>query len=191
MKIGILALQGAVQPHVAKLTALGAEVVEVRRASHLASVSGIILPGGESTTMIHLLKLNSLWEPLVEFTSQRPSWGICAGSILLAKKVTHPEQVSLNQMDIAVTRNAYGRQNESFIAPLKSLPAWDGPVVEGVFIRAPKIDSVGPGVQALLAHDDEIVMAKEGHLVASTFHPELTESDFLHRYFANLCQSHR
>lgn len=188
MKIGILALQGAVLPHQEKLKSIGIESVEVRRAPQLAQIQGIILPGGESTTMIHLLHLNQLWDALREFAAKKPTWGICAGSILLARSVVHPRQESLDVMDISVTRNAYGRQNESFISALTPLTDWKEPGVEGVFIRAPRIDALGKNVTPLLAHESEVVMAREGNRLASTFHPELTDNDSVHRYFAKLCQ---
>ncbi len=191
MKIGVLALQGAVQAHASVLEKLGIESVAVRRASDLSSLSGIILPGGESTTMIHLLKLNALWEPLKDFIETRPTWGVCAGSILLAKEVAHPAQVSFGVMDISVERNAFGRQNESFISALRPTQHWpqDEPL-EGIFIRAPRIRKLGPSVRTLLEWHDESVMVEEAHLLASTFHPELTEQVSVHQYFIERCNNH-
>ncbi len=188
MKIGILALQGAVEPHELKLKQLGVEVCKVRRPEQLVGLSGIILPGGESSTMLHLLKLNQLWEPLSEFISQKPTWGICAGAILLAKHVSHPEQASFQAIDINVERNAYGRQNESFISEVLPTEDWynDKPV-EGVFIRAPKILNVNSPAKTLLTFNNEPVMVEENNILASTFHPELTESNQIHQYFVQKC----
>lgn len=186
MRIGILALQGAVQPHEDKLRALGIETRQVRTPEQLDGLSGIILPGGESSTMLHLLKLNSLWEPLARFIKERPTWGLCAGCILLAKEVSHPAQPSFQAIDISVTRNAYGRQNESFIDRLKSETGEES--IEGVFIRAPRITRVGPGVQKLYSYKDETVMARQEQVWVSTFHPELTDSPLLHHKFIETCQ---
>lgn len=185
MRIGILSLQGAVEPHAIKLQLLGAETVNVRRAAHLEGLDGIILPGGESTTMLHLLHLNELWEPLLTFTRTRPTWGVCAGSILLAKRVTNPVQESLGVLDIEVERNAYGRQINSFIAPLKAVG--DAPEIEGVFIRAPRIRAVFGDTKVLYHYENEPVMVEERHLLASTFHPELSQGTRAHEYFLRKC----
>ena len=184
MKVGILALQGAVKPHAEKLSELGITPIEVRTPSDLNDLSGIILPGGESSAMIHLLKLNRLWEPLSEFARYKPTWGVCAGSILLAKSVTNPLQESLALMDIEVIRNGYGRQNESFVDEISATKAWKGnSTFEGIFIRAPRITTLSQDVQVLFLHKNEPVMVQQGHLMASTFHPELTSSTELHQYF--------
>lgn len=188
MKIGILALQGAVHPHEEKLQGLGVTPVQVRRTHDLDGLSGIILPGGESTTMLHLLELNALWEPLQRFTSEYPTWGVCAGTILLAKRVEHPGQKSLAQLDITAERNAYGRQNESFVDAISGTAKWSGtPQFEGIFIRAPRIRNVGSSATVLFHHRDEPVMVEEKHLLASTFHPELTDSSAIHEYFISKC----
>jgi 5'-phosphate synthase pdxT subunit len=194
MKIGVLALQGAVQPHQEKLAQLQIEAVPVRTAAQLAGLSGIILPGGESSTMLHLLKLNQLWDPLKQFLSQKPGWGLCAGAILLARHVTAPEQASLALVDITVARNAFGRQLDSFIDTLSPTDAWKARVgssaatpIEGVFIRAPRITAVGAAANVLFQWKQEPVMVQQGNLLASTFHPELTDSVRLHDYFASLC----
>jgi len=190
VKVGILALQGAVEPHARILERVGAEVVRVRKPNELLGLSGMILPGGESTAMIHLLKLNHLWEPLKNFVVAKPVWGVCAGAILLAKEVTHPKQESLQATDVTVARNAFGRQNESFTAQLEIGPAWTGAEsMEGVFIRAPRFTRVGPEVSVLFKHQGEAVMVEEGKRLASTFHPELTESLAIHHYFITKCES--
>lgn len=188
MKIGILALQGAVTPHAEKLAELGAEPVEVRTPADLVGLRGIILPGGESSSMIKLLKLNRLWEPLAEFAAHHPTWGVCAGAILLASEVSHPVQESLAKLDIAVSRNAFGRQNESFIDQLEPTNDWlDDESLEGVFIRAPRITKVTGGAKTLLAWRAEPVMVEQGHLMASTFHPELSAGTKIHAYFLKKC----
>ena len=192
MRIGILDLQGAVVPHRTKLESLGIEPVSVKRSEHLENLAGIILPGGESSAMIHLAKLNSIWEPLKTFVQNKPAWGICAGSILLARNVSHPAQESLEAMDISIERNGYGRQNESFIRELTPTAHWELGPVEGVFIRAPIIRETDAKVKTLLTHNregtSEPVLVREGNLLASTFHPELTSSNKLHQYFINLCR---
>jgi pyridoxal 5'-phosphate synthase pdxT subunit len=188
MKVGILAVQGAVQPHVEKLKSLKVEPVLVRTPEALSQISGIILPGGESSAMIHLLKLTRLWDPLKEFVQMKPAWGVCAGVILLAKDVSHPVQESLDAIDISVTRNAYGRQNESFIDQVKPTERWpDKNLVEGVFIRAPRITRMGSNVKTLLTHREDAVLVEENNILATTFHPELTESASLHKYFIEKC----
>jgi pyridoxal 5'-phosphate synthase pdxT subunit len=188
LRVGILALQGAVQPHRAKLARLGADVLLVRDAAELAACRGLILPGGESTTMLKLIHTYALWQPLLDFAAQRPLWGVCAGSILMAEHVEQPAQESLAVMPITVRRNAYGRQNESFIAhfPLR-LPGQPPGDQEGVFIRAPQVISHGPDV-AVLAEcaGMPVALAYRQHLT-TTFHPELAQSDALHRHFLRLC----
>jgi len=189
MLIGILALQGAVEPHAVKLDSLGVKTRPVKKIDDLDGLSGLILPGGESSTMIHLLKLHGLWGNLEDFARRKPVWGLCAGAILLAKKVSSPAQESLGALDISVTRNAYGRQTESFVDslvpmnPLKNLEP-----CEGVFIRAPRIEQVGQKVEILYEWSHEPVMVQQGFTLASTFHPELTESNQLHKYFLSLCE---
>jgi pyridoxal 5'-phosphate synthase pdxT subunit len=191
MKIGILALQGAVEPHEKMLASLGASSIQVRKPEHLKSLSGIILPGGESTTMLHILKLNSLWEPLREFVDEKPTYGVCAGSILLAKKVFHPEQASLEAMNFEVTRNAYGRQAESFIAELDPKgELFSGEKFSGIFIRAPKFTNLGANVRTLLEFKNEPVLIEQGHLLAGAFHPELGSDTRIHAYFLHKCETH-
>jgi 5'-phosphate synthase pdxT subunit len=188
-KVGILALQGAVAPHARVLERVGASVVLVRKPEHLEGLAGIILPGGESSAMIHLLRLNAVWEPLKKFVQTKPVLGVCAGAILLAKKVTHPEQDSLGALDIEVARNAFGRQVDSFIAPLEPTAQSPLPTVDGVFIRAPKITKVGASVRVLLQYQGEPVMVEQGKRLAASFHPELTDSLAIHHYFVTLCES--
>ena len=190
MVVGILALQGAVKPHELKFKALGVETLQVRTPAELTKVDGIVLPGGESTAMIHIAKRNQIWEPLKLFVNTKPAWGICAGAILLAKTVSHPAQDSLGVLDVLVQRNAYGRQIDSFIGALAPTEHWpeEAGSVSGVFIRAPIFRDIGAGVKPLLRHKDQVVMVEQENLIASTFHPELTESTRIHHYFVNIIQ---
>ncbi|MDH4225495.1 MAG: pyridoxal 5'-phosphate synthase glutaminase subunit PdxT [Deltaproteobacteria bacterium] len=197
MRIGVLALQGAVSPHREKLAAAGAEMVPVRLPEDLAGLQGLILPGGESTTLLNLLGHTGLMEPIRAFAGSHPLWGICAGAILLARQVENPAQPCLGVMDVTIRRNDYGRQNESFITQLAvTLPAETESVPgqshleEGVFIRAPKIIRAGEGVVVLSRHQGSPVAvfsgSSAGHL-ATTFHPELSAGHLFHRYFAAVC----
>jgi len=189
MQIGILALQGAVRPHEVKLQKLGVSTIQVKRTDDLKKITGLILPGGESSAMIHLLKLDGLWDAVKQFVQIQPSWGLCAGAILLAHEVESPSQESFQALDIGVIRNAYGRQTESFIAPLNPAPQCKiQESVEGVFIRAPKIKRFGEKVRPLFNLNHEPVMVQSGHTLASTFHPELSDGSILHQYFVNLCK---
>lgn len=190
VRVGILALQGAVAPHRAKLEALGLEAPSVRVAADLDGCAGLILPGGESTTMLKLMGDYHLKPALLEFAQRRPLWGVCAGSILLAERVENPPQESLALLPITVRRNAYGRQNESFIARVTlQLPGEAPADQEAVFIRAPQIVAVRPGVTVLAEHGGLPVVVQHGRHLASTFHPELSAGDRLHRHFAQLCQA--
>jgi len=195
MKVGILAVQGSVQPHEEKLKTLGVSSLQVRYPEQLTEISGIILPGGESTSMIQLLKLNQVWNPLKEFVKTNPTWGICAGSILLASRVTNPMQECLEALEIEIERNSYGRQNESFIDKLTPNEVWKSfcsktDPIEGVFIRAPKFKKIQSDIQVLFEHRGEAVMIQKNQCLASTFHPELTDSTLIHQYFLNLCGQH-
>jgi 5'-phosphate synthase pdxT subunit len=179
-KVGILSLQGCIDPHANHLRALGAEVVFVRNPSDLDGIEGLILPGGESTTMIHVAKTFGLWEPLRAASERMPFWGICAGSILMARKVENPEQESLGVMDIHVRRNAYGRQLESFQATVSLSAGGNEPAV---FIRAPKFVSWGSGVKVAGKIGDEISFLDDGMHLVTAFHPELTDSGWFHKLF--------
>jgi 5'-phosphate synthase pdxT subunit len=177
--IGVLALQGDFEAHRKALERAGARAVEVRGAAELEQVDGLVIPGGESTTMLKLLRSDNLLELLREFGRRRPIFGTCAGAILLASRVTHPEQESLGLVDIDVERNAYGRQVESRVALLDV----EGGPLEAVFIRAPIIRRAGPAVRVLARYNGDPVLVEQGiHLVA-TFHPELTEDSRVHRLF--------
>ncbi|HEU4391374.1 MAG TPA: pyridoxal 5'-phosphate synthase glutaminase subunit PdxT [Blastocatellia bacterium] len=180
MKIGVLALQGDFAAHARMLGRLGAEAVEVRDAASLESVEALVIPGGESSTMLKLITDESLTNPITDFArSGRPVFGTCAGAILLARRVRNPEQPSLNLIDIDVARNAYGRQVDSFVAAVDT--ELDGGPLEAVFIRAPRITGVGPGVEVLASHRGEPVLVRSGSIMAGTFHPELTDDTRVHR----------
>ena len=192
MKIGILALQGGFAEHQAVLETLGVEVAQVRLPQHLAGLDGLIIPGGESTTIGRLAVDFDLMQPLRLFGREHAIWGTCAGAIFLSKNAGR-EQPLLGLMDITIARNAFGRQAESFEADL-DVPALlkvdplDRPF-HTVFIRAPLIESVGQGVEIFAQLEDgRIVAARQGHLLATSFHPELTGDDRFHRYFLELAK---
>jgi 5'-phosphate synthase pdxT subunit len=191
MKIGVLALQGAFVEHEKILTRIGVEVVEVRLPEHLENLDGLIIPGGESTTIGKVARQWELLEPLRAFArSGCPLWGTCAGMIFIAKDVVDgkPDQPLLALMDVTVRRNAFGRQVDSFEADL-DVPALGNEPFHAVFIRAPFIERVGEEVKVLARLDDGTVVAvRQGNLLATAFHPELTEDDRFHRYFLNLSE---
>lgn len=182
--IGILALQGDFLEHRQSLERLGVPAVEVRRPEQLEEIDGLIIPGGESTTIGKLMVAFDLLEPLRErIAAGWPVWGTCAGAILLAKDIGGLDQPVLATMDISVRRNAFGRQIDSFEVDL-DIPQLGPPPLRAVFIRAPRIVDAGPGVEVLARLDDgTIAAARQGHLMATAFHPELTPDTRVHRYF--------
>jgi 5'-phosphate synthase pdxT subunit len=180
-RVGVLAMQGDFQAHERALTRAGAEAVEVRSAADLDGVEGLVIPGGESTTMMKLLEQENLLDPLREFGRERPIFGTCAGAIVLAREVTNSPQASLGLMDIEVERNAYGRQLDSRIAHLKS-ERIEGDL-EAVFIRAPIIRRVGGNAHVLATYQGDPVLVEQGRHLAATFHPELTEDSRVHLMF--------
>lgn len=186
MKIGVLALQGAFIEHVKKLRELGAEAVEVRKPGDLEGLDGLIIPGGESTTIGKLAVTYGLIEPLRQFAQEKPTWGTCAGMIFLAKDIGIDRQPILGLMDITVNRNAFGRQVDSFEADLSVSQLGDEPF-HAVFIRAPVVTKAGEGVDVLATVENgQIVAAQSGHLLATAFHPELTADNRFHEYFLQL-----
>ena len=186
MKIGVLALQGAFIEHEKKLRELGAEAVEVRLPEDLEGLDGLIIPGGESTTIGKLAVEYGLVEPLREFAQEKPTWGTCAGMIFLAKDIGIDKQPILGLMDIHVNRNAFGRQVDSFEADLQVSKLGDAPF-HAVFIRAPLVTHAGMGVDVLATLDDgRIVAVQSGHLLATAFHPELTADNRFHQYFLDM-----
>jgi 5'-phosphate synthase pdxT subunit len=185
VRVGVLALQGAFREHIVALEALGVSVVAVRLPEQLDGCAGLVIPGGESTAIGKLMDTYGFYEPIAARHSRGMAiWGTCAGAILLAKSVLDAVegQRSLGLMDITVRRNAYGRQSESFEAPLDVAGVAGGPYT-GVFIRAPWIEDVGEAVSVLARHGDRIVAAREGDLMATSFHPELTGDPRIHKYF--------
>jgi pyridoxal 5'-phosphate synthase pdxT subunit len=183
--IGVLALQGAFREHGAMLRRLGARVVEVRLPSDLAGLDGLVIPGGESTTMGKLMDTFGLTAPLRAFAAEHPVFGTCAGLIMLATRTVEGSQTLLGLMDITVRRNAFGRQVRSFEAPvdLCLLGEADSAVFPGVFIRAPWVEESGPDVQVVARCDEHIVGVRQGHMLGVAFHPELTDDARLHEYF--------
>ena len=185
MKIGILAIQGDFEAHAKMLERMGVEHVFVRTPEDLAGVNGLILPGGESTTHLKVMTEEGLLGPVQNFAKQGGAFfGTCAGAILLAKEVHRPEQKSLGLLDISVLRNGYGRQLASDVRKGESKLS-DQPI-EMVFIRAPIIDRVGPGVEVLAENEGLPVMVRQGRILAATFHPELTSDTTVHDYFVKI-----
>jgi 5'-phosphate synthase pdxT subunit len=183
-RIGVLALQGDYAAHAEALVEAGAISVEVRKREQLDGLDGLIIPGGESTTMLKFLERRGLFDDLKNFCSARPVFGTCAGAILLAREVRNPEQKSLGLLDAVVERNAYGRQIDSSIVFADSkLP---GEKLEMVFIRAPRIIETGPEVEVLANRDSLPTLVRQGHLMAATFHPELTRDRRVHQVFVDL-----
>lgn len=188
-RIGVLAIQGDYAAHAEALAEAGAEPVEVRKPSQLAGLDGLVLPGGESTTMLKFLGRHHFFEVLQEFCRTKPVFATCAGTILLAREVLNPSQRSLGVLDAAVERNAYGRQIDSAIVTEEtSLPG--GPL-EMVFIRAPRIVSTGEGVEVLAEREGFPVLVRQGRVMAATFHPELSRDRRVHRLFVEAVAASR
>ena len=184
-KVGVLALQGASQRHIEALTALGAHAVEVRTPEDLSGVDALVLPGGESTTMSRLLDLSGLFDPIADrLAAGMPAFGTCAGLILLAREVLdgRPDQRSFGVLDVAVRRNAFGRQVDSFETTL-DVAGVAGTGFPAVFIRAPVVERVGDGVEVLAALDGVPVLCRQGPVLAAAFHPELSDDLRLHGVF--------
>lgn len=187
MKIGILGFQGAIIEHQRHIEKLGHETVNVKYPEQLEQIDGIILPGGESTTIGKLLVRTGMKKPLIaKIKAGLPVWGTCAGMILLAKELENDPMVHLGVMDITVRRNAYGTQIDSFDTDM-IIPAVDSKALSLVFIRAPYITKVGEGVEVLCEVKGHVVAARERNMLVTSFHPELTESSSFHCYFAAMC----
>ena len=184
MKIGVLAIQGDYEAHKSRLEQLGAEVVLVRKPEQLDAIDGIVIPGGESSTFLKLLG-EAGFEKLKDFVRLKPTFGTCAGAILLAKEVENPKQLGLGAIDIDIRRNAYGRQIDSSI---REGLFRDAPI-EMVFIRAPRIERLGPGVEVLATESKDPVVVRQGKTMAATFHPELSADPRIHRAFLDLVQN--
>lgn len=188
-RIGVLALQGDFEAHEKAFQEAGAQTSQVRTGADLERIDALVIPGGESTTMLKLLEIESLMEPLREFGLRKPIFGTCAGAILLAKEVTNPAQVSLGLVDITVERNAYGRQVHSQVASLQVDP--EQPPMEAVFIRAPVIRRAGPEVQVRARWNDTPVLVQQGNHLVATFHPELGAGRRVQLLFLDMVRSCR
>ena len=189
MRIGVLAAQGDVSEHRSILRGLGVDEAEVRRPTDLEGLDGLIIPGGESTTIGKLMTRYGLDQAIPDCVRQGMAvYGTCAGMILLARSASGGEPPLLRLMDISVTRNAYGRQVDSFEADL-NIPVLGPAPLRGVFIRAPVIDAVGRGVEVLASLNGHPILAREGRLLVSSFHPELAPDDRVHRYFIEVIRS--
>ena len=186
-RAGVLALQGDFEAHQKALDRAGAAAVQVRTAADLDGLDGLVIPGGESTAMLRILKDEALLEPLARFGRERPIFGTCAGAILLATEVSNPAQESLGLVDMAIERNAYGRQLDSRVVrlmPEEEFVLRTGPgELETVFIRAPIIRRVGNGACVYLRYNGDPVLVAQGRHMVATFHPELTSDDRIHRLF--------
>jgi pyridoxal 5'-phosphate synthase pdxT subunit len=189
MKIGVLALQGDFDAHRRRLEELGAEVVLVKKPEQLDCIDGLVIPGGESGTFLKLLG-DAGFEKLKQFVQSKPTFGTCAGAILLATEVENPAQAGLGALNIRIRRNAYGRQIDSSIREGKFLRDLEGKLAESplemVFIRAPKISHVGEGVEVLATEGADTVAVRQGRAMAATFHPELSDDTRIHQTFLNL-----
>lgn len=186
-RIGVLAIQGDFEAHANALREAGAEAVLVRRAEQLADVDGLVIPGGESTTFLKFLERDGFLSALEEFVRNKPSFGTCAGCILLAKEVVHPAQQSLGVLDATVERNAYGRQIDSVIETAET--KLEGGPLEMVYIRAPRIVKTGPEVAVLAERDGFPVLVEQGKIMAATFHPELSADRRVHERFVELVRA--
>jgi 5'-phosphate synthase pdxT subunit len=187
VKVGVLALQGAFDVHAQKLNELGVEVVLVRKPEELDGLDGLVIPGGESTTFLKNLERVGFYDVLENFVQTHPVFGTCAGCILLANEVTNPAQKSFAVLDVAVERNAYGRQNDSVI--LNEETSLPGGPLEMVFIRAPRIARTGKDVEVLATRDGHPTLVRQGRLLAATFHPELTGDHRVHQYFLDMLKT--
>jgi 5'-phosphate synthase pdxT subunit len=188
IEVGVLALQGDFAAHAAALAEAGATPREVRIPADLEGLRGLVLPGGESTTMLRLMDAAGL-EPAIRafHAAGRPVLGTCAGLILLASEVRNPAQRSLGLLDVTVARNAYGRQADSFEAPVEGAGPLAGAPLEAGYIRAPRLERLGPGVEVLARQQGTPVLVREGNVLAGAFHPELTADRRVHRLFVGMC----
>jgi pyridoxal 5'-phosphate synthase pdxT subunit len=188
-RVGVLALQGDFEAHGRALEQAGAQVVYVRKAEQLKEIDGLVLPGGESTTMLKLLNIENMMEPLGDFAREKPVLATCAGVILMAREVSNPVQESLGILDLAVERNGYGRQIDSRIVELEPSSDFQERAgvgkLEAVFIRAPVIHKIGPEGKVLARYQEHPVLVQQGRHLAATFHPELTADHRVHKLFVS------
>jgi 5'-phosphate synthase pdxT subunit len=187
-RIGVLALQGDYDAHARALEEAGAEAEPVRLPAELAGLDGLVIPGGESSALLKLMARDGMFDALKAFAEAKPVFGTCAGCILLARRVLKPEQPSLGMLDVTVERNAYGRQLDSIIVMTPTtLPG--GPI-EAVYIRAPRIAATGPAVEVLAERDGSPILVRQQHILAATFHPELSADRRVHRLFCDMVTQH-
>lgn len=185
--IGVLALQGDFAKHVEMLRSIGIEAKEVRKPQELEGCQGLIIPGGESTVMLRQIDFIQMKQPLLDFAQQHPLFGTCAGLILMSKRVEGSVMEPLGLLDITVARNAFGRQIESFQASIEvELNPAHIKLVRGYFIRAPRIRDLGTEVKVLATYQREAVLIRQGHHLGASFHPEISEDPFIHRYFIEI-----
>jgi 5'-phosphate synthase pdxT subunit len=187
MTIGVLAIQGDFDAHRRRLEQLGAQTLLVKTPEQLDAVDALVIPGGESTTFLKFLEQGGFLEKLRDFVRTKPAFGTCAGAILLAQEVENPPQPSLGALDVRIRRNAYGRQLESSIRFGKTQLGEEP--LEMVFIRAPRIERVGAGIEVLASADDDPVLVRQGKIMAATFHPELSEDTRVHAAFLDLVRN--
>ncbi|HZG56515.1 pyridoxal 5'-phosphate synthase glutaminase subunit PdxT [Paenibacillus sp.] len=189
MNVGVLALQGAVAEHIRSIESCGAKGTIVKRTEQLDELDGLIIPGGESTTIGKLMRTYGFIEAVKAFSEQgKPIFGTCAGLIVLAERIVGEPAAHLGLLDVTVARNAFGRQRESFEIDLE-MKDWNRPV-RAVFIRAPLIESAGPDVDVLASYKDGIVAVRQGHLLGASFHPELTDDNSMHAYFIEMIRQY-
>jgi len=187
MTVGVLALQGAFKKHIEALTALGVKAIEVRKPEELAVCAGLIIPGGESTTMMKQIGFIELAEALHSFAVEKPVFGTCAGLILISREIIGDSMKPFNLMNITVERNAFGSQVESFHTSIEAKFSEKHPCqIEAIFIRAPRIRQIGPEVRVLASYEGEPVLVQQGHHLGATFHPELTSDRSVHKHFIGL-----
>ncbi|MCH7801075.1 MAG: pyridoxal 5'-phosphate synthase glutaminase subunit PdxT [Chloroflexi bacterium] len=192
-RVGVLAIQGDFREHKILLERLGADVSEIRLSDQLDDVDGLIIPGGESTTIVQLIDIFNMREKLRErvLVDCLPTWGTCAGMIVMAQKLSDHRPDPLKLMNIEVSRNAFGRQVDSFETDLE-IDGLDGPPFHAVFIRAPAVDSIGEGVKIISSLEDgRPVAVKQGHMLATAFHPELTDDPRMHKLFLRIIEKSR
>lgn len=187
-RIGVLALQGGYDAHARALEEAGAEAAPVRLPAQLVDLEGLVIPGGESSALLKLIGRDGLFDALRAFVQTKPVFGTCAGCILLARRVVRPEQPSLGVLDATVERNAYGRQLDSTI--LMTPTTLSGGPLETVYIRAPRIVSTGPAVDVLAKRDGTPILVRQRHILAATFHPELSANRRVHRLFCEMVAQH-
>jgi 5'-phosphate synthase pdxT subunit len=190
LRIGVLSLQGAVAEHIRMIDNVGAIAIPIKNVEQLNDIDGLIIPGGESTTIGKLMHNYGFVEAIKHFSDlQKPIFGTCAGLIVLASEIKGQQETYLALMNMSVVRNAYGRQRESFEVEL-DLKGWRQ-AIKAVFIRAPLIEQVGPEVEILATHKEGIVAVRQQHLLATSFHPELTEDQSMHEYFIGMVKEYR